>query len=334
MSHVETTRNQNLRTIAIVPASRRVPLTEFTCELYNQLSKHVKTLRLSSSVVENYFESEVITKKADYGLMHWLNVQEIAYSLVLYQCDFHKTNWTRRCLRMADAILMVALGTESKEEQVLVHNHWSIVILKYFVFRLKHYCHAMKRGSVNQKSLYFYGQSIHQHQVVQLLGLKNHIILDIIIYELQIDFSVFLWKLERKRYLDISQFQKLIYNFRSLNTMKQRCMVKSAISPTFQDLLEFWLEMQLALYLVVVELVELLMQVLFVHWLRRKFKLIWLEEHQLEHSLDHSMQLLQIFVQSGEWRTFSPFVLFSIINICFYFWRIDWGIIFLMSFEI
>ncbi|CAA90264.3 Putative patatin-like phospholipase domain-containing protein M110.7 [Caenorhabditis elegans] len=119
MSHVETTRNQNLRTIAIVPASRRVPLTEFTCELYNQLSKHVKTLRLSSSVVENYFESEVITKKADYGLMHWLNVQEIAYSLVLYQCDFHKTNWTRRCLRMADAILMVALGTESKEEQVL-----------------------------------------------------------------------------------------------------------------------------------------------------------------------------------------------------------------------
>ncbi|KAF1765100.1 hypothetical protein GCK72_005052 [Caenorhabditis remanei] len=122
MSHVETTKIQNLRTIAIVPASKRVPLTAFTCELYNQLSKHVKLLRLSSSVIGNYFEQEVITKKADYGLMHWLNVQEIAYSLVLYQCDFNKTSWTRRCLRMADAILVVASGVESRDQQVLADS--------------------------------------------------------------------------------------------------------------------------------------------------------------------------------------------------------------------
>ncbi|EGT52358.1 hypothetical protein CAEBREN_29346 [Caenorhabditis brenneri] len=124
MSHaVETTNKiQNLRTIAIVPASKRVPLTAFTCELYNQLSKHVKLLRLSSAVIGNYFEQEVITNKADYGLMHWLNVQEIAYSLVLYQCDFHKTSWTRRCLRMADAILVVAIGNEGRDQQVLADS--------------------------------------------------------------------------------------------------------------------------------------------------------------------------------------------------------------------
>ncbi|CAO4364381.1 unnamed protein product [Caenorhabditis nigoni] len=122
MSHVETTKIQNLRTIAIVPASKRVPLTAFTCELYNHLSKHVKSLRLSSTVIGNYFEPEVITKKADFGLMHWLNVQEIAYSLVLYQCDFNRTSWTRRCLRMADAILVVAIGNEGRDQQVLADS--------------------------------------------------------------------------------------------------------------------------------------------------------------------------------------------------------------------
>uniref|UniRef100_A0A1I7UR09 Cyclic nucleotide-binding domain-containing protein n=1 Tax=Caenorhabditis tropicalis TaxID=1561998 RepID=A0A1I7UR09_9PELO len=117
LSHVDTNKIQNLRTIAIVPASKRVPLTAFTCELYNQLSKHVKLLRLSSTVIGNYFEQEVLTKKMDFGLMHWLNVQEIAYSLVLYECDFKRTSWTRRCLRMADAILVVANGNESRDQQ-------------------------------------------------------------------------------------------------------------------------------------------------------------------------------------------------------------------------
>ncbi|CAI2323569.1 unnamed protein product [Caenorhabditis sp. 36 PRJEB53466] len=119
MAHFETTKIQNLRTIAIVPASPQVPLTAFTCELYNHLSKHVKLLRLSSSVVAKYFEADVITKKADYGLMHWLNVQEISYSLVLYQCDYTKSSWTRRCLRMADAILVVAMGHLCKDKQTM-----------------------------------------------------------------------------------------------------------------------------------------------------------------------------------------------------------------------
>lgn len=122
MSHFEIAKIQNLRTLAIVPATVNVPLAAFTCELYNHLSTHVNVLRLSSTVVRNYFEYDVIRKKADYGLMHWLNVQEISYSLVLYQCDLTKSNWTRRCLRMADAILVVAMGEESKTDQTMVYN--------------------------------------------------------------------------------------------------------------------------------------------------------------------------------------------------------------------
>uniref|UniRef100_A0A8R1I0H6 Swiss cheese n=1 Tax=Caenorhabditis japonica TaxID=281687 RepID=A0A8R1I0H6_CAEJA len=122
LGHRDLKKIQNLRTIAIVPASANVPLTEFTCELYNQLSKHVKSLRLSSAVVRKYFEPDVLKKKADYSLMHWLNVQEISYSLVLYQCDFEKSSWTRRCLRMADSILVIALGNEKKQWQTMANS--------------------------------------------------------------------------------------------------------------------------------------------------------------------------------------------------------------------
>ncbi|CAB3411076.1 unnamed protein product [Caenorhabditis bovis] len=116
------TQIQNLRTIAVVPASPDVPLVAFTCELYNALTKHVKALRLSSTIVGKYFEPGAVNKKIDFGLMHWLTVQEIFYHLIIYQCDFHQTSWTRRCLRMADAILVVAMGKSSRRAQVLAEQ--------------------------------------------------------------------------------------------------------------------------------------------------------------------------------------------------------------------
>lgn len=42
--------------------------------------------------------------------MHWLNVQEDCFPLVIYECDYEFTPWTRRCMRQADAILIVANG--------------------------------------------------------------------------------------------------------------------------------------------------------------------------------------------------------------------------------
>lgn len=46
----------------------------------------------------------------EYRLLSWLGQQEDAYPIVLYQCDFELTNWTRRCIRQADCILIVAKG--------------------------------------------------------------------------------------------------------------------------------------------------------------------------------------------------------------------------------
>lgn len=53
--------------------------------------------------------------------MRWLNAQEDNYSLVIYECDYTATNWTRRCLRQADAIFVVANGEVGPPEQQFVY---------------------------------------------------------------------------------------------------------------------------------------------------------------------------------------------------------------------
>ena len=44
----------------------------------------------------------------EYRLSSWLGQQEDIHRIVLYQCDYRMTPWTQRCIRQADAILIVA----------------------------------------------------------------------------------------------------------------------------------------------------------------------------------------------------------------------------------
>lgn len=121
MSHIK-----NLHTIAVVPATPDVPLVAFTCELYHALSANLRVLRLSSTKVAAHLDKGVLEKQADFRLMHWLNVQEDTYPLVIYECDYHASNWTRRCLRQADAILVVALGNRRPPKQSFMEEQFAM----------------------------------------------------------------------------------------------------------------------------------------------------------------------------------------------------------------
>ncbi|KAL7078132.1 hypothetical protein ACQ4LE_002201 [Meloidogyne hapla] len=115
---------RNLHTIAIFPATFDVPLVAFTCELYHALSVTTKIIRLSSKfVVERLGVEAVMQRKADFRLMHWLNSQEDTYQLVIYECDYTATNWTRRCLSQADAIIVVACGDQKPPEKHFIDEH-------------------------------------------------------------------------------------------------------------------------------------------------------------------------------------------------------------------
>uniref|UniRef100_F1KRB4 NTE family protein n=2 Tax=Ascaris TaxID=6251 RepID=F1KRB4_ASCSU len=126
---------KNLHTVAVIAASANVPLVPFTCELYNALNASLRVLRLSSKKVAEHLDPSVLEKlqsiepsdgQADFRLMHWLNVQEDTFPLVIYECDNMATNWTRRCLRQADAILLVANGQQKPMKQSFMEEFLSI----------------------------------------------------------------------------------------------------------------------------------------------------------------------------------------------------------------
>jgi len=58
--------------------------------------------------------------------MHWLNSQEDTYQLVIYECDYTATNWTRRCLSQADAIIVVACGDQKPPEKHFVYLFFNL----------------------------------------------------------------------------------------------------------------------------------------------------------------------------------------------------------------
>ncbi|VDK48930.1 unnamed protein product, partial [Anisakis simplex] len=117
---------KNLHTVAVIAASVDVPVVPFTCELYNALNVNIRVLRLSSKKVAEHLDPSVLEKQADFRLMHWLNVQEDTFPLVIYECDSMATNWTRRCLRQADAILLVANGHQKPIKQSFMEEFLSI----------------------------------------------------------------------------------------------------------------------------------------------------------------------------------------------------------------
>ena len=100
------------RSIALVGITPRLDLHEFTLSLSGALSRSMRTLHLTSRVVDETLGSgKAQTRDGDPGhanLIVWLNSKEQEYDCVLYETDADDTAWSRRCLRQADRILLVA----------------------------------------------------------------------------------------------------------------------------------------------------------------------------------------------------------------------------------
>ncbi len=98
--------------IAIVPVQRHVCLDAFTRRLTQALSQHGPTLRLSRDLLDDYLSPKGSAETPfddpnSMNITRWLNRQESSYCSILYQTDFGSSEWTKRCLRQADRILLV-----------------------------------------------------------------------------------------------------------------------------------------------------------------------------------------------------------------------------------
>jgi len=104
-------------TIALLPASADTPLSAASHGLEEALAEFGATLRLNSDVVDGALWPEASQVPPDHGrteeVLGWLNEQESKHRFVIYEADLVPGAWSRRCVRQADRILVVASDGQS-----------------------------------------------------------------------------------------------------------------------------------------------------------------------------------------------------------------------------
>jgi len=104
-------------TFALVPAAPGVPLAAFSRRLLARLSAAGSTLHLSSADVDRLLAKPGIAQSGEDAPVHeslvaWLSGQERDHGFLVLEADASFTPWTRRCLRQADRVLVVADATD------------------------------------------------------------------------------------------------------------------------------------------------------------------------------------------------------------------------------
>ncbi len=93
--------NINLKTVAILPSSRHVPVEAFGRKLFAALeSIGAPTSYLNQSSVSDHLGRHAFTRMGKLKAAGWLAEQEQKYRIVLYVADSAVTaSWTQTCIR-------------------------------------------------------------------------------------------------------------------------------------------------------------------------------------------------------------------------------------------
>ena len=138
VTKVETSRS--CIAVAVVAAQESVPLADLTRRLAEALSALGPTLHLTSGEIEGRFGPGSASAAGNAEMAAWIDGQEASHAFLVYEGDPGPTPWTRRSLRQADRILVLAdasaepalgfLARElehfegrSREELVLLHGN-------------------------------------------------------------------------------------------------------------------------------------------------------------------------------------------------------------------
>ena len=112
---ISNTNNLKYNSIAVFGNRDSVPVLQFCYELEMSLSAMGSVVRLSSRIVQKKLGKYCLTGGHDYRINSWLGQQEDRHSCVIYQCDATMTEWTRKCLRHADIVLVLALACDTPD---------------------------------------------------------------------------------------------------------------------------------------------------------------------------------------------------------------------------
>ncbi|KAF4611921.1 hypothetical protein D9613_004184 [Agrocybe pediades] len=136
--------NTNLKTVAVLPVSRNVPVEAFARKLHVALEGiGATTSYLNQATVANHLGRHAFTRMGKLKAAGWLADQEQRFHTVLYVADSPvNSSWTQTCIRQADCVMIVGMGddpsigeyerlllsmkTTARKELVLLHPDRSV----------------------------------------------------------------------------------------------------------------------------------------------------------------------------------------------------------------
>ncbi len=151
-----------LRTVAVLPAGGEVSITAFCDRLVRAFASMGSTKHLNSTSFENHLGKGMaqtpLEGHQNSKVIGWLNEQEEKFCFVVYEADLSPSNWTKRCIRQADRIILVGdadsaptlnrveeevpersrTGSIAKSELVLLHqdkDHQPVETKKWLALR-------------------------------------------------------------------------------------------------------------------------------------------------------------------------------------------------------
>jgi lysophospholipid hydrolase len=137
--------SSNLKTVAVLPVTRSVPIDVFARKLLAELEGiGASTVLLNQAAVSTKLGRYAFTRMGKLKTAAWLADQEQRYRMVLYVADAAVTgSWTQTCIRQADCVMVVGMGddpsigeyerlllslkTTARKELVLLHPDRSVV---------------------------------------------------------------------------------------------------------------------------------------------------------------------------------------------------------------
>lgn len=115
--------------IALVPASREIPMRVFVAQLLEALQtsgsvKHLNHESLPQALNPDLYPSE----EGAFELHNWLTEQEMNHDCVVYEAEADHSVWTQQCLRQADKIIIITDSQKGAalspfEEEILFNNN-------------------------------------------------------------------------------------------------------------------------------------------------------------------------------------------------------------------
>ncbi|KAF8326402.1 uncharacterized protein EI90DRAFT_3146562 [Cantharellus anzutake] len=107
-------KNPNLKTVAILPTAKNVPVAAFAKKLQTALEEvGAPTSYLTQASVTNHLGAHAFTKMGKLKIAAWLADQEQRYRIVLYVADSPvNAQWTQTCIHQADSIMLVCMGND------------------------------------------------------------------------------------------------------------------------------------------------------------------------------------------------------------------------------